>query len=421
MKRLLIKNGTIVTHDKTIYNMDILIENGKIFDIDTNITLENCNIIDAKNMLIIPGLVDMHCDIGEPGFEYKENLITAGNSAAKGGFTSITCNPNTLPVIDNKTVVEYILSRSKSDCIVNVYPYGSMTKECLGIELAEIAEMQIAGVVAISDGDKAIQDNAVAYKIFRYASMFDLPVITHCEDKSISNNSGVNGGYISTFLGLKSAPKSAETIMLTRNILLAMEFNVPLHITHVSTGESVRLIRLAKKNGAVITAETSPQYFILDEKNVLNYNTMAKFNPPLRKKEDIEEIIKGIKDGTIDVISSDHQPNTIDSKRLEYDLASFGIPSFETAFPLAYTYLVDKGFITLETLIDRMSTKPAQILGINKGKITVGLDADLVIFNPDLSTTIHSKEFLSKAKYSIFNDTEVSGCIVNTIINGKSV
>ncbi|MCT4598173.1 MAG: dihydroorotase [Vallitalea sp.] len=420
MHNLLIKNGTVYTNKQLLHNTDILIVNGKIREINNNINTESYYTIDATDKIIIPGLIDMHCEVCEPGYEHRENLITASLSAAKGGFTSITCNPNTSPVIDNKTVVEYINSKAKTDSIVNLLPYGSLTKDAQGKELVEYGEMQLSGIVALSDGDKAIQDNKLVKKIFRYVSMFEMPIIMHCEDTSLSNDSGINEGLMATSLGLKGFPVVAETLHLARNILLAKEYDVPLHIAHVSSKSSVELIRAAKKIGVNITAETSPAYFILDESSVNGYNTFTKMSPPLRTKEDIESIIEGLKDGTIDVISSDHKPNTIDSKLVEFDTATFGMSSFETAFKLAYTYLVNTKQLTLIQLIEKMSCNPARILGINKGKICVGYDGDLVIIDSNSSHIIKSSNFLSKAKYSPFDNYEVDVDIINTIINGRS-
>lgn len=420
MHNLLIKNGTVYTNNQLLHNTDILIVDGKIREINNNIITENYYTIDATDKIIIPGLIDMHCEVCEPGFEHRENLITASLSAAKGGFTSITCNPNTSPSIDNKTVVEYIKSKAKTDSIVNLLPYGSLTKENIGKELVEYGEMQLSGIVALSDGDKAIQDNKLVKKIFRYVSMFEMPIIMHCEDTSLSNNSGINEGFMATSLGLKGFPVVAETLHLARNILLAREYNVPLHIAHVSCRNSIELIRAAKNIGVNITAETSPAYFILDENSVDGYNTFGKMSPPLRTKEDIESIIEGLKDGTIDVISSDHKPHTIDSKLVEFDMASFGIPSFETAFKLAYTYLVKTKQLTLIQLIKKMSCNPAKILDINKGKINVGYDGDLVIIDSNNSHIIKANNFLSKAKYSPYENYEVNVEILNTIINGRS-
>lgn len=419
MYNLLIKNGKVMTDNEVLLNTDILIDNGKISEIMPNISMDGYYTIDATDKIVVPGLIDMHCDICEPGYEHKESFITGSSSAARGGFTSITCNPNTLPVIDNKTVVEYIKTKSKADAITNLFPYGSLTKNCEGKELTEYGEMQLSGIVALSDGDIPIQDNNLLKKIFRYASMFDLPIILHCEDTSISNRSGINEGYMATRLGLKGFPVVAETLHLTRNILLAKEYDINLHITHVSSKSSVELIREAKDKGIKITAETSPRYFILDESIVDNYNTFAKLSPPLRTEEDIESIREGLKDGTIDVISSDHKPNTIDSKQLEFDVASFGMSSFETAFSLSYTYLVKNNILTMQQLINKMSTNPANILGINKGRIAPGFDGDIIIVDINDKHKINPKEFMSKARYSIYDGYEVYADITNTIINGK--
>ena len=419
MHNLLIKNGKVITNNEVLLNTDILINDGKIAEIMPDLNVDGYYTIDATNKVVIPGLIDMHCEICEPGYEYKENFGSASTSALRGGFTSITCNPNTLPVIDNKTVVEYIKTNSKIDAITNFFPYGSLTKNCEGKELTEYGEMQLSGIVALSDGDIPIQDNNLLKKIFRYASIFDLPIILHCEDTSISNKSGINEGYMATRLGLKGFPVVAETIQLARNILLAKEYDINLHITHVSSKESVDLIRAAKNKGINITAETSPRYFILDESSVDNYNTFAKISPPLRTKEDIKGIIEGLKDGTIDVISSDHKPNTIDSKLLEFDIASFGISSFETAFSLAYTYLVKNNILTIQQLIKKMSTNPANILSVNKGKIAPGYDGDIVIVDTSEPYKINSRKFISKAKYSPYDNYEVYGNITNTIVNGR--
>ena len=417
---LLIKNGTIFTHNKTIYNMDLLIEDDKIVEMQANISAgDNCDIIDASGMYIVPGLVDMHCDICEPGFNYKEDYESAGDSAIAGGFTSITCNPNSSPVIDNKAVVEYVSSKANSECDVHVYPYGSFTVGCLGKEITEVGEMQLAGAVAVSDGDLAIQDISIMKNIFQYCSMFDIPLIVHCEDTKLSNGSIVNDGMIATQLGLDGAPSSAETTALARNVLLAEEFNAHLHVCHISTKRSLDIIRMAKKNGIKVTSETSPQYFTLDETAVTGFNSLAKVNPPLRRKEDVEEIIKGIADGTIDVISSDHKPNTIDSKDVEFELASHGISSFETAFSLAYTHLVDKKYMTMETLIERMSFKPSQILTLNKGKIGLDQVADLVIFDPNQEFIVDSSKFQSKANYSPYDGKLLKGLIKYTLVAGK--
>jgi dihydroorotase len=417
---LLIKNGTVLIDGKFKPNLDIYIEDKTINEIDVDIDIEAYKIIDATDCYVIPGLLDMHCFVGEPGFEHKETFESVGLSAAKGGFTSITLNPKTSPVIDNKAIVEFVMAKAKEECKVNVFPYGSMTKKCEEKEMAEIGEMRFSGIVAISDGDLAIQDANIMSKIFKYTRMFDMPVITHCEDRSLSFDSGINEGEMATFLGIKGALRTAEEVMLARNLLLAEYYEIHLHVPHVSTKNSVEMIRLAKEKGISVTAETSPHYFILNEEAVSNYNTFVKVNPPLRNQIDVEAIIEGIQDGTIDVISSDHKPTTIDSKLVEFESASFGISSLETAFPLAYTALVSNNKISLEQLVDKMSKKPASILGLNKGVIKVGVDADLTLIKKEKSK-IEGKSFLSKAKYSPFDGYEVDVRIEHTIVGGKKV
>ncbi|NDL67929.1 dihydroorotase [Anaerotalea alkaliphila] len=416
---LLVKNGTIVTHDKTIFNMDILISNDKIVQIDLNIEEENCDVIDATGCIVVPGLVDLHCDLCDPGYDYKETLETAGNSAIAGGFTTLTYYPRTVPVIDNKAVVEYMNSKAKQECPVHVFPYGAYTKNCENKEMAEIGEMQIAGVVGLSDGDRSVQDSALMKNIFHYGSMFDIPLIVHCEETTLSNRSGLNEGYVSTQLGIIGNPECAETTMLSRNVLLAETYGARLHVTHVSTARSVQLIRNAKKAGGRISAETSPHYFSLDERYAYDFNTLVKVNPPLRTEEDLKGIIRGLKDGTIDAISSDHKPHTIDSKELEFDLASSGISSFETAFPVAYTYLVKAGHLTLEELVEKMAFNPAKILTLNKGRISKGADADLMIFDPEEIFTVDASKFKSKAKYSPYDGMKLQGLVRYTIVGGK--
>ncbi len=419
--RTLIKNGIIVTHDKTIFNKDILIENDVIARIDTKIEeAENMEIIDARDCYIMPGLIDLHCHIQDPGYDYKETVASAGQSAIHGGYTTITCNPNTLPCIDNKAIVEYILSKTKFETPVNIVPYGSMTVGCKGEKLAEIGEMQLAGVAAISDGDLAVQDNRLMRTILDYCSMFDIPVITHCEDKSISNGNIINEGMVSANLGLRGAPQSAEALHVMRNILLAEETGAKLHLTHISTAKSVSLIRHFKRQGLKITCETSPQYFTMNEEANMGYNTLTKVNPPLRTEEDIRAIIKGLQDGVIDTISSDHCPDTIDSKEFEFEIASSGMSSLETSFALSYTYLVEAGYMSLEDLVNKMSLKPAQILTLNKGRIVEGAVADLFIMDPNEDYFIEAKKFKSKARYSPYDGLTVKGVIKYTIIDGNT-
>lgn len=414
-----IKNGTIFTHDKTIYNMDILIEDDTIAAIDTNIDQENADVVDATGCYIIPGMIDMHCELCEPGLDYRESYETAGNSAIAGGFTGITCNPMTDPIIDNKTVVEYVVNKAERVCPVTIYPYGALTKGNKGEEVTEIGEMQLRGIVAVSDGDVSIQDSRAVKSVFQYASMFDMPIILHCEDHALSKGYGVNDGFVATQLGLRGSMSASESIMVAKYLTIAAELDVKIHLTHISTKASVDLIRIAKKNGRRVTAETSPQYFSLTEEEVIGFNTYAKVNPPLRKEEDVKAVIKGIQDGVIDVISSDHQPHNIDSKDIEFSLASNGISAFETALPIAYTYLVKPGHITMERLVELMSATPSDLLTINKSKLAVGQLADLCVFDPEADYLVDARKFRSKAKHSPYHNHTLKGLVRYTFVEGE--
>ena len=416
LNNVLIRNGTIYTHDKTIYTIDLLIREGIIVEIAPNIQAVDCEIIEAEGFYILPGLVDMHCELCEPGLDYRESFETAGNSAIAGGYTSITCNPSTDPIIDNRTVVEYVVNKASP---VAIYPYGALTKGNQGKEVAEIGEMQMQGVVAVSDGDQSLQDSRVIKTVFQYASMFDMPIILHCEDHALSKGNGVNEGFIATQLGLVGSLRAAESIMVAKYIAIAKELNVRIHLTHISTKDSVDLIRLAKKTGCKLTAETSPQYFSLTEEEVLGYNTYAKVNPPLRSKEDVKAIVMGITDGTIDVISSDHQPHNRDRKEVEFSLASNGISAFETALPVAYTYLVKPGHITMEAVVRLMSKLPSDLLTINKSLIQVGGVADLVIFDPEGDYEVDARKFRSKAKHSPYHKMTLKGLVKYTFVQGR--
>ncbi|MDF2820102.1 MAG: pyrC [Clostridiales bacterium] len=418
--KTLIKNCSIYTVNGIINNKDVFIQDGIITGISSGINIDDGRVIEADNALIIPGLVDMHCSIGEPGYEFNETLVTGSLAAAKGGFTAITYNPNLLPVIDNKTVVEYVINKASEQSQVKVYPYGSMTKGCKGTELAEIMEMRKSGVVAISDGDIAVQDSLLMSRIFKYSKMLDCPLITHCEDRSLSFDNGIADGYVAALLGIRGALNTAEELIVARNILLAENYNIKLHLTHISSKTSVSMIRFAKSKGVKITAETSPQYFVLDETSLLKYNTLSKVNPPLRTAEDVMAIIEGLVDGTIDVISSDHNPKTIDSKAVEFQIASFGISGFETAFALAYTHLVENGRISLDELIMKMSTNPANILNIPRYEISLGQKADFTIIKLK-NTKIDASKFYSKAKFSPFDGLTVGCEVVATFVEGKEV
>ena len=362
--RILIKGGRVIDpHNNRDGVFDIYIEGGVIQEIEPALDYDydgiDMEVIEADGLIVAPGLIDMHCHLRDPGFEYKEDIETGTKSAAMGGFTSVACMPNTDPVVDNKTVVEYIISEAKQNGVVNVYPIGSITKGMRGEELADIGEMKFAGIVAVSDDGRPVENPVIMRRAMQYANMFVTPVISHCEDMSLVDGGSMNEGAVSTEMGLRGISRAAEEVMLSRECILAEALGLPVHIAHVSTRGGIDLIRNAKARGAQVTSETCPHYFSLTEEAVRGFNTLAKMNPPLRTEDDVEAVKEGLRDGTIDVIATDHAPHEPDSKNVEFELAANGIVGFETALPLAITNLVETGVLTYSELIEKMCVKPA--------------------------------------------------------------
>ncbi len=420
--KLLIKNGHLIDAKTGLDGKyDLLAEDGKIIEISTDINIDGCEIIEAEGLYVLPGLVDAHCHLRDPGFEYKEDIESGTKSAAKGGFTSIACMPNTNPVIDNESVIKYIINKAKQEGCVNVFPIGAITKGQKGEELAEIGEMKFAGAVAVSDDGKPVKSSSLMKKAMQYASMFDIAVISHCEDMDLAEEGVMNEGYTSTIMGLKGIPAAAEETMVAREIILSEYLKIPIHIAHVSTALSVELIRNAKKRGVKMTCETCPHYFSLTEEACLGYDTNAKVNPPLRTEADVRAIIEGIADDTIDIIATDHAPHHIDEKKLEFSLAMNGIAGFETALPLAVTNLVRTGAITMNKLVEKMCLNPARLLSISKGTLEVGGSADITIVDINDEFIVEPLNFSSKSKNSPFGGMKLFGPVWGTIVGGKPI
>lgn len=422
--RILIKNGRVLDPKNNVDSvLDLYIEDGEIVQMEPDIDMSGGEIeeIDASGLIVAPGLVDMHCHLREPGYEYKEDIETGTRSAAMGGFTSIACMPNTNPVVDNCAVVEYIINRAREAGVVNVYPIGAATKGLQGKELSEIGELKFAGVVAVSDDGRPVESPALMRNVMQYAAMFDTPVISHCEEMSLSEGGAMNEGAVATRLGLRGISRASEEVMVSRDAILAQAYNLPVHIAHVSTRGSVEIVRHAKSMGVPITCETCPHYFTLTEDAVVGFNTNAKMNPPLRTADDVAAIIEGLKDGTIDAIATDHAPHHTDEKNVEFDLAANGIVGFETALGLGITYLVKPGHLTLSQLLEKMSGNPAEILGLNKGQLKTGKPADIVIFDPDKEWTVDPSNFQSKSKNSPFGGLTLNGRVEYTIVSGNIV
>ncbi len=421
MSELLIKNVIPVADgfdDKTVF--DIYIKDGKIEKIAENADIKADRVIDGKGLLLMPGLIDMSCKLCEAGFENTDNIITVSQSAVEGGFTSLVCSPNTQPCIDTKSVVEYVSSKVKEYSPINFYLYGSITKNCDGEEIAEMGEMISRGVIALSDGGTSVQNADTLRHVMMYSKMFDIPVVTRCADKNLCKNGCINKGYYSTKLGLNGCPVEGEISFVTRDLILAKHSGARLHITKISTGDSVYHIDGARKRGVNVTADTCPQYFTKTESETDNYNTLAKVDPPLRTQTDIEQIIQGLRDGTINVISSGHSPATADTKDMEFENASYGISSLETALMVSFTALVKNNDFTPLDIVKKMSENPAKILGLKtKGKIAEGMDADLIIIDNKNAYKVDSEKFVSRAKYSLYDGEELYGRVMATVCGGK--
>lgn len=423
--KLLIKGGRVIDpasgKDK---KGSVYIEDGKIkshpADTKKIESEKGVEIIDAGGKIIAPGLVDIHVHLREPGFEYKETIKTGCESAAAGGFTSIVCMPNTNPINDNASVTEYIMLKARTEGIVNVFPIGAITKGEKGETLAQIGEMYEAGCVGISDDGMPVMNSKVMRHAMEYVKAFGIPVLTHAEDKNLSGHGVMNEGDTSTLLGLGGIPSASEDVMVSRDITLAELTGTHLHICHVSTAGSVRLIRAAKKRGVNVTAEAAPHHFTLTDRAVAEYDTNAKMNPPLRREEDRLALIEGLKDGTIDAIATDHAPHSEDEKKVEFDLAPFGIVGLETSLSLSLK-LVEDGILTLPEMIEKMTSIPSRILNLGRGTLEVGAPADVVIFDADAAVKIDRSKFRSKSKNTPFDGWDLKGRVLYTIVGGKVV
>lgn len=414
--KLLVKNGTVVT-EKGEIKADLLVENGKIAKIASKIE-ENCKTIDASGKHVLAGLIDMHVHLREPGFEGKEDIESGSKAAVKGGVTQVCCMPNTNPVCDNAVVASYIKHRAQEVNLCKIHPIGAITKGQQGESLSDIGKMKSAGVVALSDDGKSVDNSLIMRLAMEYAADFGLRCLCHCEDKSLVDGGVVNEGYNSTLTGLKGSLRAAEDIMIARDIALSESLGIPVHICHVSTYSGVEIIRNAKARGVKVTAETCPHYFILTDDIITGYDTDTKVNPPVREEKDKNAIIAGLKDGTLDCIVTDHAPHSLKDKQVEYNLAAFGISGIETSFALSYTYLVKSGVMSLCELMDRMSSSPAKILGLEGGVIEEGAPADLVIADLAEKYVIDPAKFLSKGKNTPFKGFEVYGAIKYTLVDG---
>lgn len=414
--KTLIQGGNVVLKDR-IEKCDVLIEDGIITGIGSG--LEGDEVIRASGKTVIPGIIDMHVHLREPGFEGKEDIASGSLAAVAGGVTQVCCMPNTDPVCDNAVVVNYIINRAKQVDLCKVRPIGAITRGEQGESLADIGKMAQAGIVAISDDGRSVMNSNIMRLAMEYASDFGLKCLCHCEDKTLVDGGVVNEGYNSTLCGLKGQLRAVEDIMICRDICLSRSLDIPVHICHVSTYSGVDIIRAAKADGVKVTAETCPHYFALTDDIITSFDTYTKVSPPVREERDRLAVIEGLKDGTIDCIVTDHAPHSKKDKEVEYNLAAFGMSGIETSFAVSYTYLVKTGVLTLPELMRKMSYEPAKVLGLEGGEICEGGVADIAIVDLDADYVVDGEKFLSKGKNTPFNGYRVWGKVLKTLVDGK--
>ena len=418
---LLIKGGRVIDPSQGIdETADVLVEKGIIKQVGKGLSAAGFDTIDASGKLVTPGLIDMHVHLRDPGLEYKEDIATGTRAAAAGGFTSVACMPNTKPVNDNKAITTYILAKAKSEGCVNVFPVGAITQGSKGEAMAEMGDMKEAGCVAVSDDGHPVVNSEMMRRALEYARGIGIMVISHSEDLALVGEGVMNESFTATEIGLKGIPWAAEDAAVARDVFLAEFTNSPLHIAHISTKGSVRIIRDAKARGVRVTCETAPHYFTLTEDAVRGYETNAKMNPPLRAPEDVAAIKAGLADGTIDAIATDHAPHHLDEKDIEFNLALNGIIGLETSLPLALK-LVEDGTLTLHAMVERMSCNPSKILGLGRGTLAAGSPADITVIDPSLEWVVEADKLASKSKNSPFLGWSVKGAAVQTIVGGKVV
>lgn len=421
--QLLLKGGRIIDpasgRDETA---DIHLNDGVIEKIGKSLTVPTAQVIDLKGKIIAPGFIDIHVHLREPGFEHKETILTGVTSAAAGGFTAVCCMPNTKPAIDDESVVRSIIARSREALggLVDVHPVAAVTVDRKGEHLAPLGELSAAGAVAFSDDGDPVHDAEIMRRALEYAKMFHRPIIQHAQDMPMTKGGVMNEGFVATSLGLGGMPGIAEDVIVARDISLAEFTGGQYHVAHLSTAGAVELVRSAKANGLPVTCEVTPHHFTLTDEAVRSYDTNTKMNPPLRTSVDVEAIRKGLTDGTIDVIATDHAPHSYDEKQVEYQNAPFGIVGLETAIGLVITELVNRGIVTLQQMIEKMSVNPRRILHLPEIKIAEGEQANLTIFDPEAEWVVDIQHFKSKSKNSPFGGRRLKGRAVGVINNGTT-
>jgi dihydroorotase len=421
---LLLRGGKIVDPVRYVEEaLDMIVERGRIASILPPGAFKEApqlRIVDVSGKIIVPGLIDMHVHLREPGFEHKETILTGGKAGAAGGFTALACMPNTEPVNDTGSVTRFVLRQAREADLLKIYPIAAITKGQKGEILTEFGDLREAGAVGVSDDGFPVLNKEIMRRAILDARDHNLVVISHCEDTTVSADGVMHEGIVSAQIGLQGIPAASEEVMVHREISLAKSTGCPVHIAHVSTAGSVDAIKRAKEEGVPVTAETAPHYFILDHNAVIGYNTNAKMNPPLRTPEDVRAIKKGLSEDVLDVIATDHAPHSPIEKDVEFDKAAFGVIGLETALPLTMA-LVREGILSLPAAIRKLSYNPASILGVDGGYLDEGGPADLAIIDPEVEYTVSAEDFQSKSKNSPFLGQRMKGITMLTMIGGRIV
>lgn len=418
--RLLIKSGRVIDPASgTDGVMDVLVEDSTILELARDISAPDAECLDAEGLVVAPGFIDMHTHLREPGGEHKETIETGSRSGIRGGFCALVPMANTDPVADNVTVIRRVLDKANAFAWTHIYPVAAVTRGLDGKELAEIGKLKEAGVVALSDDGRPVIDGEVFGVALECADMYGLPIIAHCEDPALVKGGCMNAGTTAAELGLPGIPVAAEETMVARDIEIARKVGGRLHIAHVSCARSVDHIRAAKRDGVNVTAETAPHYFSLTDDAVKDCGTNAKMNPPLRTAADVEAVREGLRDGTIDIIATDHAPHTQEEKDTAFVDAPFGIVGLETCLPLVITKLVDEGILTLSEAIAKLTVGPARILGLSMGRLEAGARADITVFDPSYECTVDANAFESKGRNTPFDGWQLKGRAMHVIVAGR--
>jgi dihydroorotase len=421
--RLLIQNGYIIDPSQGINTgKNLVIEDGRVVGLlsQSDGVPEGAEVFDATGLIVAPGFIDMHVHLREPGHEYKETIASGAAAAVAGGFTTVCAMPNTHPINDNAAVTRFVIEQAERAGLASVFPIGALTKNSDGTELAEMGEMKDAGIIAVSDDGRPVPTAGMMRRAMEYARGFDLPVVDHCEDRSLARGGVMHEGHWSLVLGLRGMPAAAEEVDAERNCLLAELTGARVHLAHVSTRGAIEAVRRAKEKGLPVTCEVAPHHWTLTDEAVQDYDQNTKMSPPLRSQDHIEAILEGLRDGTIDAIATDHAPHHADEKALEYDQAPFGIVGLETAVGLAFEHLVNEGVISLERLVELCSTNPARIFGLEgRGSLRAGSRADLTILDPEFAWTFDASRSKSKSRNTPFNGETFHGAPVATLVAGR--